>query len=104
MGMCRMHFHETGGFWCNSRHDPESLIAGKKNKAYCFQLSLPSSTSENLEVLTSSSGLPPPPPEQEEKKTEINLKRRIDKLRNSVLYLQQQINDLKKEKAEQDEI
>ena len=99
MGMCRLHFHETGGCSCNSRHDPESLIAGKKNKAYVFELSLPSSTSETLEVLPSSSGLPPPPTEQEEKKKEVNLNQRIDKLRNSVLYLQQQINDLKKEKA-----
>ena len=32
MGMCRLHFHETGGCWCYSRHDPESLIAGKKIK------------------------------------------------------------------------
>ena len=105
--MCRQHYDETGGCWCKSQHEEVSLIAGKKNKEYCFRLSLPSSTSEQLDILPSSSGLPPvvppPPPEKEEKKPEINLKRRIEKLQGSVLYLQQEIENLKKEKLVQDE-
>ena len=79
MGLCSSHFQENGGCWCKSRHDPESLISGNKNKSYVLKLSLPSSTSENLEILPSSSGLQPPPPEQEEKKKEVNLKQRIEK-------------------------
>ena len=37
------------------------------------------------------------------KKKEVNLKQRIEKLRKSVFFLQEQIDDLKKDKVEQDE-
>ena len=72
IGLCRQHYDENGGCWCKGRHEESSIIQGKKNKEYCFRLSLPSSTSEQLDVLPSSSGLPPPAPEKEERKPEIN--------------------------------
>ena len=56
------------------------------------------------ETEPSSSGLPPPQIEKSENKGPDKIKKKIDQLKRSIQYLQHEINNLKKEKTDQDEL